>query len=107
MPRPDAGKTGSEGESGDRMDHYVKHLLLPLLAPLAVVALYFTPKETYGCANRGLMAFAVVLAAAVGALAATIRGSAEHRRGNDHYVWWLVTTLVLLLPMVLLLGPLG
>ncbi|HEX2999384.1 MAG TPA: hypothetical protein VHR86_04020 [Armatimonadota bacterium] len=88
------------------MSNLSKHVLLPSLAPLALIGLYFTPKAVFGCANRGILALCVALFAAIGALAATARGTAERRRGSDTYAWWLVTTLILLLPTVLLFGPL-
>jgi hypothetical protein len=37
------------------------HLLLPLLATVSIVGLYFTPKSVFGCADRGLMALGVVV----------------------------------------------
>ena len=45
----------------------VRHLVLPSVAPLAVIGLYFTPVLIFGCVNRGLLAVAVALASAVGA----------------------------------------
>jgi uncharacterized membrane protein YiaA len=79
-----------------------------MIAPLALIGLYFTPKEVFGCANRGYMALALVLGAALAALAATIKGVREKSRGNAKAAqWWMITTLILLLPVLLLLGPLG
>ena len=85
-----------------------RHVLAPLSAPVALVALYFTPKDVFGCANRGLMAMAVVLLATVGALVAAWKGVSRRRRGLDAEAnWWLLTTVILLLPIALLAGPLG
>jgi len=84
------------------------HLLLPLLATVAIVGLYFTPKSVFGCANRGLMALGVVVLATLGAVASTWKGAVLKGRGeNEEANWWLLTTLVLLMPLVLLIGPLG
>ena len=44
--------------SGQR---FVRHLILPLIAPATLICLYFTPKAAFGCANRGYMALAAVL----------------------------------------------
>jgi hypothetical protein len=85
----------------------LRHLLLPAIAPAAIVALYFTPISLIGCANRGLLALAV---AAVSAVAAFVTVAVAIRRGarqDPAAGWWIVTTLVLALPLVLLLGPLG
>ena len=84
------------------------HLLLPLMAPAALFALYFTPKSVFGCANRGLMALGIVLIAAIGAVATTWKGVSARRHGEiESANWWLLTTLILLSPILLLLGPLG
>jgi hypothetical protein len=31
-----------------------------MIAPIAIVGLYITPKDVFGCANRGLMALVAV-----------------------------------------------
>ena len=42
------------------MSAFDRHILIPAIAPIAVVALYLTPVSLVGCVNRGLMALAVV-----------------------------------------------
>ena len=87
---------------------FIRHLILPLVAPATLICLYFTPKTAFGCANRGLMAFAAVFLAMVAAIPTAMKGAAAKRRGaNDEANWWLVTTLILLSPLVLIIGPLG
>jgi len=86
----------------------IRHLLLPSIAPVALIGLYFTPKTVFGCANRGYMAVAVVFLALVAAIATTKKGITAKRRGeNEASTWWVITTLILVLPLVLLAGPLG
>jgi hypothetical protein len=85
----------------------VRHIALPAVAPAAVVGLYFTPVLLFGCVNRGLMAFAVVLISAVAAcitIGIGVRARAQGRRSAN---WWLVSTLILVVPTALILGPLG
>ena len=90
------------------MNRFSKHLFLPALAPAAIVALYFTPKATFGCANRGLLALGVALAAVIAALITTVKGVAYKRRGEKEASnWWLLTTLILLFSIALLFGPLA
>ncbi len=87
---------------------FFRHLILPLIAPAVIIGLYFTPKDVFGCANRGLMALAVVFLAMTAAVPAARKGAAAKRRGaDDEANWWLATTLILASPLVLLLGPLG
>ncbi|MGH7726927.1 MAG: hypothetical protein ACREOU_16005 [Candidatus Eiseniibacteriota bacterium] len=81
----------------------VRHVGLPSVASLALLALYFTPVEVLGCVNRGLMAVGVVLFAMVGAIVTTAIGAGAVREGRAQARWWLVTSVVLLLPALLLL----
>jgi len=79
-----------------------------MIAPIAMIGLYFTPKAVFGCANRGLMALAVVFIALIAAIAAAYKGAIEKRRGRTEEAdWWIFTTLILVSPLVLLAGPLG
>ena len=90
------------------MKKITKHFLLPLLAPILIVCLYFTPKHVFGCANRGLMALAVTLVALILAFVTVIKAIAEKRQGDiQESYWWILTTLILITPALLLLGPLG
>ena len=85
----------------------LRHVLLPSLAPLAIVGLYFTPVSLIGCANRGLLALLVVGLSTIAAfvtVAIAIRGRAQ---GDPASSWWILSTLILTLPLVLLLGPWG
>jgi hypothetical protein len=80
---------------------------LPLLGTLALVGLYFTPVGAIGCVNRGLAAMAVAIGAGVAAVVCGWKASRAGRKGERSAGWWLASTLVLLLPIVLLIWPLG
>lgn len=95
---PDSGKFPAD---------FVKFLLLPAVAPLLILALYLTPKETFGCAARGLLAFAVAILSLLCAAATTVKYKTAKDRGEADAVWFLAATFILILPAVLLLGPLG
>jgi len=84
----------------------LRHVVLPATAPLAVIGLYFTPVLLFGCVNRGLMAVAVVLISAAAAFATIAMGFRARAEGRPSG-WWLVSALILTLPLVLILGPLG
>jgi hypothetical protein len=87
---------------------FIRHLILPSIAPAALICLYFTPKTVFGCANRGFMALAVVFLALGAGVATARKGVTARRQGeNEAATWWIVTTLILVLPLVLLVGPLG
>jgi len=86
----------------------IRHLVLPSVAPALLTCLYFTPKYVFGCANRGYMALAVVFVGVVAAFLAAIKGINEKRHGHTEEAnWWIITTLVLVSPLALLVGPFG
>jgi hypothetical protein len=85
----------------------VRHVFVPAAAPLAVTGLYFTPVSLFGCVNRGLLAMAVVLISALAACVTTAKGARARRQGRASANWWLLSTLILVTPVVLVLGPLG
>ena len=85
----------------------VKHIALPAAAPVAVVGLYFTPVLVFGCVNRGLLAVAIVLASAIAACVTTGKGVRARAQGLPSANWWLLSTLILVMPIALVLGPLG
>lgn len=86
----------------------IRHVLVPLLAPALIVALYFTPKHVFGCANRGLMALAVVFVALVAAIITACTGMNHKKQGNAAEAnWWMLSTVILVSPLFLLVGPLG
>ena len=97
-----------EGHPSMSRKIFIRHLILPSIAPAALIWLYFTPKNVFGCANRGFMALAVVFLALVAAIITAYKSSSDKRRGETETAnWWIITTLILLSPLVLLVGPLG
>jgi choline-glycine betaine transporter len=89
------------------MKVFVRHIALPAVAPAAVIGLYFTPVLLFGCVNRGLMALAVVLISAIAACVTSGVGVRARAQGRSSAQWWLLSTLILVVPIVLVLGPLG
>jgi choline-glycine betaine transporter len=85
----------------------VRHLLLPAAAPAAVVGLYFTPVTLFGCVNRGWLALAIVLISAMAACVTSAQAARARLQGLPSTSRWLLSTLVLVTPIVLVLGPLG
>jgi hypothetical protein len=83
------------------------HIALPLIATLALVALYYMPIGVVGRTNRGLLALIVALASAAGAVVTGGRASRANKRGDPSANWWLTSTVLLLVPVLLLVWPLG
>ena len=87
---------------------FIRHLLLPSSAPVVLVALYFTPKSVFGWSTRGYMALAVVILALIAACATAMKGITAKREGKtDATNGWIISTLILVSPLVLLAGLLG
>jgi hypothetical protein len=84
----------------------LRHVALPALAPAAIIGLSFTPVMLFGCVNRGLLALAVVLLSAGAAFVTVSIGLREQARGRSS-LRWIVSTVILTTPLVLVLGPLG
>lgn len=84
----------------------LRHVALPALAPLSLVALYFTPLTVISCRDRGLLALGVVGISTIAALvcaAVAVRASSQDRAAAR----WILSAVILALPAALLLGPLG
>jgi hypothetical protein len=79
----------------------VRHLVLPAVAPLAVIGLYFTPVLVFGCVNVG-----IALVSAVGAFVAIGMAFRLRARGEPAGLW-IGSALILTSPLALLVGPLG
>lgn len=101
-------QSSEQGRPSMSRKRFIRHLILPSIAPVALIGLYFTPKTAFGCANRGYLALAVVSLAMAAAIAAALKGVNAKRRGETGTAnWWIITMLILLSPLVLLVGPLG
>ena len=89
------------------MNPVVKHIAFPAAAPVAVIGLYFTPVLVFGCVKRGLLAVAIVLVSAIAACVTTGKSVRARAQGLPSANWWLLSTLILVMPIALVLGPLG
>lgn len=89
------------------MGPVVRHVVVPAVAPAAIVGLYFTPVSLIGCVNRGLIALTVVFLALIAGIVAgviAIRLRPHDRHGS---AWWALSAAILAVPAALILGPLG
>jgi hypothetical protein len=82
----------------------VKHVVLPALAPAALIGLYFTPVLLFGCVNRGLMALAVTFGAAAAAFVTVGMAFRMRMRRLPGSEWWVLSTLVLASTLALMIG---
>jgi hypothetical protein len=88
--------------SPDRGSLVLWHVGLPLAPSFLVLQLAALPADLLGCGPRGALAGVVVLAATLGALATVLLALRARLRGRPETTWWLLSTLVLVLPAALL-----
>ena len=107
MRRPILGDMGMTGLLPPQRV-LLRHVLLPGVAPVVMVVLLFTPVEVFGCVGRGLLALGLPLGSTFAACATTAMGArARARRDLTSSERWLLSTLILLLPVALLFAPVG
>jgi hypothetical protein len=85
----------------------IRHVALPALAPLALVALSVTPLTVISCRDRGLLALLVTAVSAVAAFVCIGFAFRERARGKAAGAPWLLSAAICALPLALLIGPLG
>jgi hypothetical protein len=88
------------------MSAFTTHIVIPSIAPLAVVGLYLTPVSLIGCAPRGLLALAIVFISLVAAIMIGMLAIRSRIKGNPRSGWCIASMCVLALPALLVLGPL-
>lgn len=82
------------------MKRILSHVIIPALVPAVFFIIAMMPVQVMGCRNRGLAAFLIALAGALSGLAAVIKGLREKIKGNPDTNWWILSTLILIIPAV-------
>ncbi len=82
------------------MKRIVYHLILPAVMPVLFLAVALTPVEALGCFFRGLIAVLIALISGLGALAAAIRGVKGRLQYDKNSAWWVLSTLILVIPVI-------
>jgi hypothetical protein len=85
------------------MKRTIYHAVIPATMPAISFLIVATPVETLGCAVRGLLAFVVALASGLAALGTASMGLRGRNRGDLYAPWWVISTLILTIPLVALL----
>ena len=79
------------------------HAVIPAIMPAIFFLIAATPVETLGCFTRGLLAFVVALASGLAALGTAGMGVRGRICGDVYAQWWVISTLILTIPVVALL----
>jgi len=69
-----------------------------MVAGFFVVALM--PVEVLGCFMRGLIALLIAFVSGLAALGAAIIGAKGRVRGDKNAIWWVISTLILVIPVI-------
>jgi len=82
------------------MKRIVYHVILPTLMPILFFAVALTPVEVLGCLVRGLLALLIALVSGLAALGAAIVGAKGRVRHDRNRIWWVASTLILVIPVI-------
>lgn len=95
----------SEGAVNTRtyMRRIIYHIILPAIMPVIFFVVAATPIEVMGCVRRGLIALLIAFISGLAALGSAIMGVRGRMRRDEHSVWWVVSSLILAIPVIALL----
>jgi len=82
------------------MNRFTRHIVFPLILPLMFFAAAFSPVEVLGCRNRGLLALAISFISGLLALGTAFKGIKERTQNNSGSYWWVLSALILAIPVV-------
>lgn len=88
---------------GVPMNRFRLHVLLPVCMLVVVLAIASMPVDALGCRGRGWLASLVALSSGLGAIGAALVGLRGRIRGNANSAWWMTSSLLLTLPVIVLL----
>ncbi len=85
------------------MKNKIYHIIIPAITLLAFFIVATTPVEVLGCRTRGFIALFIALMSGLGAMGTAIMGAKGRMRGDTDAIWWVVSSLILALPVIALL----
>ena len=82
------------------MKRIVCHFIFPAVMPVLFLIVALTPVEVLGCFVRGLIAMLIALTSGLAALVTVTTGLKGRVRHDPNAIWWVVSTLVLVIPVI-------
>jgi hypothetical protein len=76
------------------------HLMVPVVMPAIFFTIAFTPVHVFGCRARGLMALLTAFVSGIAAVSTTVIAKKRSRLGDKAGIWWMITALILMIPVV-------
>jgi hypothetical protein len=82
------------------MKRIIYHIIIPTFMLVAFFVVALMPVEVLGCFMRGLTALLISFVSGLGALGAAIIGAKRRGRGDKNAIWWVTSTLILVIPVI-------
>jgi len=82
------------------MKRIVNHIITPAMMAVLFLVVASTPVEVLGCFVRGLIALLIALISGLAALVTVIIGLKGRLRHDKNSVWWVLSTLILMVPVI-------
>jgi hypothetical protein len=82
------------------MKRIVYHVVIPAFMVVAFFVVALMPVEVLGCFMRGLIALLISSVSGLAALGVAIIGAKGRVRGDKNAIWWVTSTLILVIPVV-------
>jgi hypothetical protein len=82
------------------MKRIVYHVIVPAVMPVLFLIVASTPVEVLGCFVRGLITLVIALISGLAALAMVIIGAKGRVRNDKDSIWWVISTLILVIPVI-------
>jgi len=82
------------------MKRIIYHITIPTAVLIAFFVVALMPVEVLGCFMRGLIALLIALVSGLAALGAAIIGARGRVRGDKNAIWWVTSTLILVIPVI-------
>ncbi|MGC1453911.1 MAG: hypothetical protein WA946_01810 [Nitrospirota bacterium] len=80
-----------------------RHIVYPALITMFFFAVALSPINMLGCRTRGLLALVIALGSGFAALFTAFRALKVRLRGDGDSQWWVISTLILTIPVVAML----
>jgi hypothetical protein len=85
------------------MKRIVYHIIIPAIMPAAFFVIASTQVDVLGCSIRGLIELLIAFISGLAALGAAIMGAKGRVRGDTNAIWWVKSTLILVIPVIALI----
>jgi hypothetical protein len=83
-----------------QLKRIIYHIIIPTVMLVAFFVVALMPVEVLGCFMRGLIALLIAFVSGLAALGGAIIGAKGRVRGDKNAIWWVASTLILVIPVI-------